>query len=454
MSSSTAQPSSRSPWAALHGVAMARVSPLDGPLDVEIRVPGSKSYTNRALIMAAVASGRSVLRGILRSDDSYWCVQTLARLGAAVEVDGDVATIAGVDGRWAASEGPLFIGSAGTTARFLPGVLAAASARDVSWVLDGSEQMRRRPVGPLFAALRALGAQIADLGEPGALPVRIAGSGLGGGEVTLSGSVSSQFISGVLIASPYARAPVTVRIADHIVQHAYVMMTIDMMRDFGVDVEHDPGLQRMHVSPQRYRGRDLPLEADASTAGYFFALAALSSGRVRVTNLGSATRQPDIKLLDVLARMGCAVDRGRDFVEVRGPARLRGGFTISLKELSDQTPTLAALAPFADGPITITDVAHIRHHESDRIAAVSGNLRALGVDCEEHPDGLTVRPGPLPALHGARLPSHDDHRIAMSMALIGTRVPGVEILDPGCVSKTCPTFFSELERLGVRVELG
>jgi 3-phosphoshikimate 1-carboxyvinyltransferase len=266
----------------------------------------------------------------------------------------------------------------------------------------------------------------------------------------MSGKVSSQFISGVLMASPLAAGPVTVRIEDHIVQHAYVMMTLDMMRDFGVQVEHDPALTRMHVRPAAYIGRELDLEADASTAGYFLALAAISQGSVRIDNLGADTRQPDIKLCDVLERMGCRVRREAGSIELEGPPVLSGGFTVSMKELSDQTLTLAAIAPFARGPITLTEVAHIRHHESDRIHAICEVLGALGVRTDEHPDGLTVHPA-VP--RGGSVPSFDDHRVAMSTALIGTRVPGVVIQDPGCVSKTCPTFFEELGKCGVPVTL-
>ncbi|HET6347268.1 MAG TPA: 3-phosphoshikimate 1-carboxyvinyltransferase [Myxococcota bacterium] len=438
----------RSPWSPLHGVTEAHVGVLPGPLRATLRVPGSKSYTNRALILAAAARGPSMLRGILRSDDSYWCIDALGRLGVRVEVDGDVARVEGCAAAPPRASEELFIGSAGTTARFLPGILAAS--RGGPWRLDGSAQLRRRPLATLVEALRQLGGEVGYAGEGEGLPLVVRGEGLQGGDLAMSGKVSSQFISGVLMASPLARGPVTVRITDHIVQHAYVMMTLDMMRGFGVSVEHDAELTRMRVTPQAYVGSDLPLEADASTAGYFFALAALSGGSVRIDNLGANTRQPDIKLTEVLERMGCRLARGPGSVTLEGPQALQGGFTVSMKELSDQTLTLAAIAPFASAPITLTEVAHIRHHESDRIRAVCEVLGALGIRTDEHPDGLTVHPG---TPRGASVRSYDDHRVAMSTALIGTRVPGVIIQDPGCVSKTCPTFFEELGKCGVPVIL-
>ena len=438
----------RSPWSPLHGLQRAQIQAANKPLHGELRVPGSKSYTNRALIIAALARGPSTLRGILRSDDSYWCIETLKSLGVETHVDGDTVSLHGCDGIWPQARPnimqPLFIGSAGTAARFLPGALAASSGGP--WIVDGSSQMRRRPVGALVDALRGLGATIDYVDGNAGLPLKIEGGGLDGGRVTMSGSVSSQFISGVLIASPYAALPTQIDISDHIVQHAYVMMTIDMMADFGVTVEHDPELTHMRVEPQRYVGHAVDLEADASTAGYFFALAALTGGRMRVSNLTYKTRQPDVKWVDVLERMGARVQRTDHDLTVEGPQRLQGGFTISMKEMSDQTLTLAAVAPFADGPITITDVAHIRHHESDRIAAMCEVLRTLGVKVDERPDGMTIHPS-VP--HAGTVSSHDDHRIAMSASLMGAKVGGVEITDPGCVSKTCPTFFEELSKVGV-----
>ncbi|RAL24508.1 3-phosphoshikimate 1-carboxyvinyltransferase [Thermoflavimicrobium daqui] len=438
----------RSAWSILNDVEVAEVSPPSKPLDAELVVPGSKSITNRALVMAAVAHGESELSGILKSDDSFWCIETLKSLGIRVNVNGDIAKIAGCGGSWPIEQAEVYIGAAGTTARFLPGTLAAA--KKGSWIIQASERMKERPMRPLITALQELGANIQYLENDGFLPIRVDGTGLDGGEVSVSGSTSSQFISGLLIASALARKSVTIRIPDHIVQHAYVRMTIDLMEQFGVHVEYDNQLSVMQVNPQAYQARQIQLEADASTAGYFFALAALTNGRVRINNLSYQTKQPDIQLVDIFERMGCQVIRGDGFIELKGTSQLKGGFDISMKELSDQTLTLAVVAPFADGPIAIHDVAHIRHHECDRIAAITQLLTQMGIRVEEREDGLTVYPGqPKPA----ELFAYDDHRVAMSLACIGAKVPGIRILDPGCVSKTCPQYFEELTKLGIHVTL-
>lgn len=437
----------RSPWA-LRDVHVAEISPAANPIIGELVVPGSKSFTNRALILAAVAKGRSRVDGILKSDDSYWCIDTLKKLGIDIQVDGYTATVEGCDGSWPVSEANVYVGAAGTTARFLPGMLAAA--KEGNWVVEGSERMNERPMLPLLQALRDLGANLTYLGQEGHLPIRVLGTGLQGGMVNISGSTSSQFISGLLQACVYANEPVQIQITDHIVQHAYVKITLDLMRQFGAKIEHDAELTTITVYPGRYEARDVVLEADASTAGYFFALAALTNGRVRVNNLSYQTNQPDIALVDILEKMGCEVTRGDDFVEVRGTEQLKGGFDISMKELSDQTLTLAVLAVFADGPIAIHDVGHIRMHESDRIRVICEALKQVGIQTEERDDGLTVYPGTPSA---ATLGSHDDHRVAMALSMLGAKVPGIRILDPGCISKTCPTFYEEIRKLGLQVEL-
>jgi 3-phosphoshikimate 1-carboxyvinyltransferase len=439
----------RSPWAGLQGVHVAEVRPTGRAISGSVTVPGSKSFTNRALIVAAAAAGPSTLTGLLRSDDSYWCIDALRRLGVAVEVEGTTARIAGCDARWPVASADLFIGSAGTIGRFLPGVLAAAPSG--RYRVAASRQLTRRPVAPLIEALTRLGADISHEGERGGFPMTVAARGLKGGRLEMSGKVSSQFISGALIAAPLAAAAVRLAVVDHIVQSDYVRMTLDAMAAFGVAVEHDDTLTRFDIAPQRYRGHGFAIEADASTTTYFLALAAATGGRVVVDNIGTATRQPDLRLIDVLERMGCRVERAPDRVTVSGPPRLKGGFAVDMKPMSDATLTLAALAPFADAPIAIEGVAHIRKHESDRIHVMADALARLGVGVEERPDGLVVQPG-RPRF--AELATHDDHRVAMSLAVLGAAAEGVRLQDPGCVSKTCPVFFEAIGALGVPVSLG
>ncbi len=436
-----------SPWSALVGVPYVDVAPHARPVNATLALPGSKSYTNRALLCAAMADGRSELRGLLRSDDSYWCADSLRRLGAVVSIEGDRVSIEGIGRRRPVPEARLYIGSAGTAARFLPGLLAAG--QHGRFILDASRQMRGRPMAPLLAALSALGADITAPETPDAPPLHIAGGSLRGGTARMSGALSSQFISGVLMAGPLAPEGVRVLIDDHVVQQDYVAMTLDMMETFGASVRHDESLRDMAVSPGGYCPVDVTLEADASTATYFLALAAVTGGTVTISNVGRATRQPDLRFVQVLERMGCWVIHEPHRVTVSGPDRLRGGLDVDMRPLSDATLTLAAIAPLADAPVSIRGVEHIRRHESDRIAVICRALATLGVPVEERPDGLTVHPArPI----RATLETHEDHRVAMSLAVLGAAAEGVRLLDPGCVSKTCPPFFSLLANLGITVE--
>lgn len=442
------QDSSRSPWSAATNYTQAIIHPVEEPIRATIRVPGSKSYTNRALILAALAKGPSLLSGILKSDDSYWCIDALGKLGISVKVEDDQVRIEGRRGEWPRKEAKLFLGAAGTLARFLPGALA--SGQGGRYYVDGVEQLRRRPLKTLLDALKQLGAQITYLGEQEGLPFQIMGTGLSGGTVEIDGSVSSQFLSGLLLASPMAKGRVKIQVTGGLVQPEYVAITTELMRRFGAAVEHDPSFRIFEVEPGGYVGQELVLEADASTACYFLSAAALTQGTVRVANVGYHSLQPDARFIDVLEMMGCRCIKGRDYLEVSGPPQLKGGFSVDMKPMSDQAITIAALAPFADGPISVTNVGHIRYHESDRIAVICEALRQLGIRVEERQDGFTVYPSQP---KGAVLDPHDDHRQAMTYSLLALKVPGIVITNPGCVSKTCPVYFDELKKLGVHVLL-
>jgi 3-phosphoshikimate 1-carboxyvinyltransferase len=439
----------RSPWSTHAGIDNVRLQPSMRAVDGTLQITGSKSLTNRALILAALAAGTSRIEGILRSDDAYWCIDCLKKLGIRITVDGDCAEVEGCGGNWPNPSADLYAGAAGTVARFLPGALAAGKG---SWTMSGSKRMQERPLAPLLEALVQLGARFEYAGAPRSLPFRLEASGLAGGEVALPGDSSSQFISGLLLAAPYAREAITIRIEGEVVQRDYVEMTLRLMQAFGIAPQVSEDGQSITVPVGRYQARTVKLEPDVSTCCYFWALAALTAGRVRIEGIDAArTTQPDIEMLDLLERMGCTIIRGHDYVEVQGAEELRGGFTVNMKRWSDQTLTVAVLAIFADGPITMTDAAHIRHHECDRIAAICEELRRMGITADEHPDGLTVYPGePKPAL----LDSHDDHRMAMALALIGSRVNGIRIMDPGCVSKTCPDYFDRMADLGLQIEYG
>lgn len=436
-----------SPWG-MPPVHAVEIKPLRCKLDVSIAIPGSKSFTNRALVMAAVAKGTSHLRSPLFSDDSYWCVDALKKLGLSVEADkdNDVITVAGTGSFRMAGDAP-YIGSAGTIARFLPGVLAARAEGKVT--LTSSSQLARRPVAEMIEGLRQLGAEI-EMPETGSFPMTITGGSLKGGEATISGKISSQFISGLLIAAPLAKEPVTLHITDNIVQADYVRMTLSMMRDFGIQAEHDDALSWFKIQPQDYVAQDLVLEADASTSTYFFALAAATQSRVTVTNLNPETLQPDFGFIKYLEALGCDVQRAGHHVSVTGPDKLKGGQVFDFNPCSDSTPAFIAVAPFADGVLQVTNVEHIRKHESDRLTVMRETLENAGIGVKEAADGLTVTPG-VPSY--VTVDPHDDHRMAMAFSIMAVAGQGGKILDPACVSKTCPDYFQLLRKLGIACEI-
>lgn len=438
-----------SPWGARRH-AHVEVSPIAHPFKASVTLPGSKSFTNRALIIASVARGESRLRAPLFSDDSYWCVEALRALGVEVGVDrarDEIKVLGRRDEalRAPVSEAPIYLGSAGTIARFLPAVFAARGVGVATF--STSDQLARRPLGELISALRALGAEITQESSR-AFPLKVRGGSLRGGEVVISGRRSSQFISALLLAAPLTERGASIRISDHIVQSDYVRMTIEMMRDFGVEVDHDASLTQLKVLPQIYRARDAQLEADASTATYFLALAAATQSEVTIPNLPLATRQPDIAFLDCLERMGCEVSRD-GALRLRGPQELRGGLDFDLKAYSDSAPALASIAPLADGPITLRGVEHIRGHECDRIHVLSTSLRRAGIEVDELRDGLSIYPQ-RSKLTRLVVDPHDDHRMAMSLSVLAASRVGGVIRDPACVSKTCPDFYQRLASLGVQ----
>jgi len=423
-------------------VEVRDIRPLDRPPRARIALPGSKSLTNRALVVAALADGRTTLVNALFSDDTLRMVEALRRLGVGVEVDvaAQAIHVDGCGGALPARGAVLDAGGAGTVARFLTAAVALGAGR---FVVDGNARMRQRPVQDLVDALCALG--VRAVATQGAPPVVVEAAGLPGGRTVVRGATSSQFLSGLLLAAPYARTDVELVVDGPLVGAPYVEMTVAVMAAFGVQVERE-GLRWFRVpAGQRYRARRYAVEPDASSAAYFFAAAALTGGRVEVPGLSAASLQGDVRFVDVLETMGCGAVRAADALAVEGPPVLRA-VDVDLAAMSDQTMTLAALAPFADGPTRIRGVAHIRHQESDRLAATAAELRRLGQEVEETADGLRITPRPI---RPATVATYDDHRIAMAFALVGLRVPGIRIAGWSCVRKTFPDFFDRLELLRV-----
>ena len=413
-----------------------------GPLRGSIRPPGSKSITNRALVCAALAEGQSLLSGALDSEDTRVMMDALRKLGITVEHDvaANRVSVVGCGGRLPASEADLFVANSGTTMRFLTALLALGHGE---YRLDGTPRMRQRPIGDLLEALQGLGVHAVSRLKNGCPPVVITADGLPGGRTTIAGDVSSQFLSGLLMAAPYARHVVELIVEGQLVSRPYVDMTLMVMRSFGVIApEREPG--RFEIAGGRcYKARTYEIEPDASAASYFFAAAAITQGEVTVERLNRrSVIQGDVAFCDCLEDMGCEIREGQTHITVVG--RPLSGIDVDMNAISDTVQTLAAVALFAEGPTTIRGVAHIRHKETDRIHALAVELRKLGADVEERADGLKITPRPL---RGAEIETYKDHRMAMSMALVGLAVPGVIIRDPECVGKTYPEFFRDLATL-------
>lgn len=423
-------------------VEVREIEAARGPIDAVVELPGSKSYTNRALLIGALAKGTTTIARALFSDDTRYMTQALRQLGVSVQDDAPSETIVveGTGGAIPRSSADLFVGNAGTAARFLTALVALGNG---VYHLDGVPRMRERPIGPLLDALRQLGVTVTAERDNECLPIEVKSRGLSGGTVSIRGDVSSQFISALLMIGPVLPRGVEAAIRGELVSRPYVDLTLEIMSAFGASAER-VGDQVFRVpGGTGYVARDYAVEPDASGASYFFAAAALTGGRARVLGLGKHSAQGDLGLVDVLEQMGCAVARGEDWVEVRGPERLRG-VDVDMGPMSDVAQTIAAIAPFADRSVRIRGIAHARLKETDRVAAVATELRRLGVTARELPDGWEIEPSQP---HPAVIETYDDHRMAMSFAVAGLRVPGLRIANPSCVAKTFPDFFERFEKL-------
>jgi 3-phosphoshikimate 1-carboxyvinyltransferase len=426
------------------------IVPLAKPPSATVSVPGSKSITNRALVLAALGSWVHdiTLTGALRSEDTEVMVHGLRQLGYAIETDWPTVRVRQNLGPSLvpATSADLFVANSGTTMRFLTALCAVGNGR---YRLDGVPRMRERPIEDLLVALRECGVNARSEVGNGCPPVVIETHGLSGPGTTVRGTTSSQFVSALLMVAPWnerGSSGFAIQLDGPLVSEPYVKMTEAMMRDWGATWQYDPG-RRTYVfdfdSRANYHGPDeYAIEPDASAASYFWAAAAVTGGRVTVAGLNRNSLQGDVRFVEVLEQMGCRVEECETGITVHGrPLR---GIDVDMNDISDTVLTLGAVACFADGPTTIRNVGHIRHKETDRIAALATELRKLGAGVDERPDGLTVTPRPL---RGCAVDTYDDHRMAMSLALVGLRVPGVVIRDPGCVAKTYPGFWQDLAAL-------
>lgn len=425
----------------LHDVAESlEITPVNGPVVGTIRPPGSKSLTNRALIVAALARGESLLGGVLESVDTTVMIDSLRRLGIDASHDPSKHSmrLQGCGGRVPVNAAELWCENSGTSIRFLTALCAAGTG---TFRLDGNARMRERPIGPLIEALQRHGVEaVCDL-ENNCPPVTLKTTGLASGEIRVGGNLSSQYLTGLLLAAPAAKGDLTIAVDGELVSRPYIDMTLSLMRDFGA-VVGEPQPNRFVVRASGYDGRHYDVEPDASAASYFFGVAAVTGGSVTVAGLGRGSLQGDVKFVDALVRMGCEATWEENSITVKG--KPLHGIDVDMNDISDTAQTLACIAPFASGPTRIRNVGHMRLKETDRVAAVVTELRRLGLNVEEDDDGMTIHPGPL---RPATIHTYDDHRMAMSFSLIGLRQSGVRIADPGCTAKTYPHYFQDLRKL-------
>ena len=411
-----------------------------GPIRAAIEAPPSKSLTIRALAAAALAGGRSIIRRPLACDDTDRMAAGIDALGFAVSRSPGTIEVEGLGGIVPAAGVDLDLGDAGTPMRLLTAICCLGRGR---FVLDGSDRMRRRPMGDLIRALASLGIGIRSVRGDGSPPIAVEAAGFPGGPVRLEGSVSSQFLSALLMIGPCGTSDLEIDLEGDPVSRPYVDLTIGMMRRFGARVEKEGS--RFRVAAGRpYEKSDIFIEGDASSASYWFAAAAVTGGIVRVTGIPSGSEQGDLRFLEALESMGCDVRRGEDDAEVRGGPLT--GIDADLGDMPDVAPTLASAALFAEGPTTVRGVAHLRHKESDRIEGIAACARALGARVETRNDGFVIHP-PAGGVRGGDVDPRGDHRLAMAFAIAGLRAEGVRILDPGCVSKSYPDFFDRLRDL-------
>ena len=420
------------------------IQPIHKPLDATIAVPGSKSYTNRALLVAAMAGGVSTLTGALFSDDTRYMSASLRKLGVKIDADEKRATfdVHGNGGEIPVSTAELYIGNSGTTSRSLT---AYVSLGHGNFIIDGDEPMRHgRPIADLLAALRQIGVSARTQFENGHLPVIIEADGFMGGKTRLDVSKSSQFLTALLLIAPYAKNGMEIEVVGHR-EMPYIDITLSVMAAFGVQVINDDYKYFRIEGGQQYHPRVYNIEPDASNASYFLAAAALTGGRVTVQHLHTDSAQGDVQFVDILEQMGCQANISNTGITVIGPRQLKG-IDVDMRRISDTALTLAAIAPFADSKVTIRNIEHTRWQETDRIHAMVTELRKLGVPVVEHQDGLEISPAPITP---AAIDTYEDHRMAMAFSLIGLKVDGVQINNPACVSKTFPNYFEVLEQLYV-----
>ncbi len=407
-------------------------------VNTTVKIPGSKSITHRALIAAGLAKGVSRLKNVLICEDSLYTVNGLRELGIQITLTGDDAQIVGAGGRFSHFDRTkeIFLGNSGTSFRLLLSTVALSRGE---YILSGTPRMQERPIGGLVSALSRMGVKASCPEKKGYPPVRIQSRGIPGGKVTIPGNQSSQFVSSLLLAGPYAKNAMEIEVNGQMVSRPYVDLTLEVMAQFGVGVIREDYHYYKIPSDKKYRSCRFNVEGDVSSASYFWAAAAVTGGTATTQNIHpQTTLQGDIRFLDILQKMGCHVQSETTHVTVSGGPLC--GIDADMNTMPDMVPTLAAIALFAKGRTVIRNVAHLRYKESDRLKAVAREWNRLGGHIHELPDGLIIQSDRK--LHGTKVDTHDDHRLAMALAVVGLNVPGLIIKNKGCVNKSFPRFWN------------
>jgi len=425
-----------------------------GPFRSKLTIPGSKSLTNRALLLAALAQGESVIHQPLFADDTSHMLNALRALGLdPIQEQGDRSIrLTGCAGQTpgAPKETTLALGNAGTAYRFLTAACCLGSRGCGKYQLDGNERMQDRPIAQLVDALHQIGGQVQYLGKTGYPPLQVTSSGLTGGDIQMPPTLSSQYISALLQVAPYCRQGLTIRFRGPMTSKPYVQMTLGLMARFGAEIQADPQLTMIQIKPGQYRGIEYTVEPDASNASYFLAAAAIIPGSTcTIEGLGRNSLQGDVGFADVLHQMGAGLVFDQDSITVISPPQdqMLQGIDIDLNAMPDMAQTLAVVALFAQGQTTIRNIGNLRIKETDRLEALRIELTKLGAQVRIDGDDLTIDPPPHNQITPAAIDTYDDHRMAMSFAVVGLRAKGIVINDRACVNKTFPRFFEYLAQL-------
>lgn len=408
-------------------------------INAVVEAPPSKSYTNRALIVAALANGESIIKNPLFSDDTEYMASALEKFGVKIERKADAFVMHGTDGKLAKPKEKVFVGNAGTTMRFIAS-FAALSAGEA--VITGDRRMQQRPISDLLDGLRQLG--VKSESSNGFPPVKIYGGSFIGGKALLKGSVSSQYLSSIMMCAPYAKKGIEIIIEGELASKPYADITIDVMKSFGVAAKNIDYSRFIISNKIKYKPKSYKVEGDASSASYFFAAAAITKGKIMVKNVNPYSIQGDIKFVELLEKMGCTIRKGKDFIEVNGQERSLKGIEVDMNGMPDAVPTLAVTSMFADSTTTIRNVPNLRFKETDRLRALASELRKIGANVEEMQDGLKIK---RRRLQKAVIETYNDHRMAMSFAIAGLAINGIRIKNPKCVSKSFPDFWERFNSL-------